>query len=34
MGDKEIMETFRQGINEIREAKTVPWETVRAEPDL
>jgi len=34
MGDTELMDAFRQGVNEIKEGKTIPWETVKAELDL
>ena len=34
MGDKEFMEAFRQGIHEIKEGKTIPWGTVKAQLDL
>jgi hypothetical protein len=34
MGDKELMEDLRQSLSEIKESKTISWETVKAELDF
>ncbi|MBI3961933.1 MAG: type II toxin-antitoxin system Phd/YefM family antitoxin [Deinococcus sp.] len=34
MGDPELMAAIRQGIKDIEEGKTIPWETVKAELGL
>lgn len=34
MGDPELMESLRQGIKDVKEGRTTPWEEVKAELEL
>ncbi|MCD4785977.1 MAG: type II toxin-antitoxin system Phd/YefM family antitoxin [Candidatus Eremiobacteraeota bacterium] len=34
LGDPELMKALRQGINDMKEGRTTPWEEVKAELEL